>query len=180
MKRLKLWFIQGVSLQASIPALLALVFFTRMLTWSGVRFMRVYFPDVMLSSRTVNYVTDFQTLGLQDIAFRSFVATPLREDLIHRLLPFGVMWAVWWLVSGKTPPVLAALLLALVTSFLFSQTHGGIGNVIIQGTLGMSLTFALLKWSAYGKKPLLGALAALVLHGTYNLLIALEILYRTR
>lgn len=152
-----------------------LVFLCQKLSLGSIRFMKAYLPDLTHSSRIVNYSAIIQSTGLESMVFKNFIVAPLREEFWYRFVPFFSVWLAWWAWKRETPPRLVAAFVLIVTSVWFGYIHGGFGNVPIQGALGLIFGLVYLKMSAYGRKPLLGLFAAVLLHGAYNFYIALRL-----
>ncbi len=152
-----------------------LVFFCGKLGHGGLFVLRTYLPDLVHSSTMANYSAKIQSTGIESMVFQNFIITPVREEFMYRFLPFVLVWWAWRAWRKEAPPPLVAVFLVLVTSVWFGYIHGGIGNVLIQGSLGVVFALVYLYMSAYGKKPLLGLFAAVLLHGTYNFYIALRL-----
>jgi hypothetical protein len=152
-----------------------LVFFCWNLAAYGRELVGWIAPELSVSSTTRNYALELQVKGVHDIALRSFVATPLREEFLFRVLPFGLVWAFFALFRKEVPPLRLAFILVVATSVVFGYVHGGVGNIFIQGLIGVVLALVLLVWGSYGRTPLRGVLAVLLLHGAYNFYVAMWI-----
>ena len=150
-----------------------LVFFCRKLGHGGIYFLKVYWPDLLSSSTVVTYSAQIQSSGLEGMVFKHFILVPFREELLYRFLPFVSLWWAWRAWRKEAPPLLAAVFLILITSTWFGYIHGGVGNILIHGPMGVLFALVYLAMSAYGKKPLLGLFCAVVFHGSYNFSVAL-------
>lgn len=175
MQRIRNRLLAGAPFWLFLCALPVLVFFCWNLAIYGRDFVEWLAPELSISSRTRKYGLELHARGVQDIALRSFVATPLREEFLYRVVPFGFVWGVWGTFWKTTPPLAAALVLVALTSFVFGFVHGGIGNVFIQGLIGVVIALVFLVWGSYGRTPLKGICVILILHGSYNLFVAMWI-----
>lgn len=175
MQRIRNRLLAGAPFWLFLCALPMLVFFCWNLAIYGRDFVEWFAPELSISSRTRNYALELQVREVHDIALRSFVATPLREEFLYRVIPFGLVWGVWGIFWKTTPPFTVALVLVALTSFVFGFVHGGIGNVFIQGLMGIVIAFVFLVWGSYGRTPLKGICAILILHSSYNLFVAMWI-----
>jgi len=179
MKWARRWFLRGAPLWAFLLLLPAIVFFCMKLGICGRTMVERIAPHLEHSANTANYASELQSIGVQNIALRSFVSTPIREEFLFRILPFGTVWALWFVwMRQSSPPLSVALGALLVSSAWFGYIHGGVGNIFIQGFIGVVYAIVFLKWSAYGKTPLRGVLVVIVLHGTYNFAVALDVQQR--
>ncbi len=175
MQNIRSWLLAGAPFWLFFCFLPVLVFFCWNLAQAGIDVVSFVSSDLPISGTTRNYALELQRYEVHEIAFRSFVLTPLREEFVYRVLPFGFVWAVWFLLYGKTPPLTLALLTVLVTSVVFGYAHGGSVNVFVQGLIGIVIAFVFLLWSAYGRTPVRGIAAILILHGSYNFYVAMVV-----
>jgi|GEM_PF-3713674 len=168
------WLKRRMRFRTYLILLPVLVLFCMGIANGGRTFVRSVDPDIELSGKTVNYRVVLQTKQIHEMAPRSFVWVPIKEEFQYRLVPFGIVWILWLLAFGSRPPIAATGLLVITTSAYFGYIHGGVGNIFIQGAVGVVLALVLLKVSGYGSAPLKGAAAAIMLHGAHNLRVALE------
>ena len=172
---LRNWFENGLRFHKFLLLLPVLVLFCiGTATW-GRELVEFVTPSTEVNGRTTSYVVVLQSKGILEMAPRSFMWTPLREEVLYRLLPFGGLWAVWAFVFASKPPISIAGLMIVGTSVYFGYIHGGVGNIFIQGTVGVFLALTYLKMSNYGGVPLKGFIAAFLLHGAYNFAVALRV-----
>ena len=97
MQKIRNRLLAGAPFWLFLCSLPVLVFFCWNLAIYGREFVEWIAPELSISSTTRNYALELQVRGVHDIALRSFVITPLREELLYRVLPFGLLWAVWGL-----------------------------------------------------------------------------------
>lgn len=175
MQKIRHWLVAGPPFWLFLALLPVLVVFCWNLALAGIELVSWIAPDLTISSTTRNYALELKTAQVHDIALRSFVFTPLREEFVFRVLPFGALWVLWAFLYKKQPPLSLALALVLVTSIVFGYIHGGFGNIFIQGFIGAVIALVFLLWGTYGRTPLRGMLAIVLLHGSYNFYVAMQV-----
>ena len=171
------WFEDGLRFHKFLLLLPVLVLFCIGTASGGRELVELMAPSTELSGRTISYKVVLQSKGILEMAPRSFMWMPLKEEALYRFVPFVGLWWGWALVFASKPPISATVLLVAVTSAYFGYIHGGVGNIFIQGTIGVFLALTYLKMSSYGSAPLKGIAAAVLLHGMYNFTVALRVQY---
>jgi hypothetical protein len=118
-----------------------------------------FFPNDLSSN-----VLAIDRVGLFEIVMAMVVA-PLVEEGIFRYLPLTIVMAFFTFTRHHN---VAFYLTTLVTSCLFGFIHGGVGNIFIQGMLGVVLCFTFRHWSRDFEYPGRGFFASVVLHSSVN------------
>ncbi len=173
MQKIRNRLLAGAPFWLFLCSLPVLVFFCWNLAIYGREFVEWFAPGLPISNNTRSYALELQVVAVHDIALRSFVITPLREEFLYRVVPFGLLFVGWSVFRKSAPPLWLVFAFVLVTSFVFGYVHGGIGNVFIQGLIGIVIALVFLVWGAYGRTPLKGICAILLLHGSYNFYVAM-------
>ena len=174
---LRNWFESGLRFRWFLLLLPVLVIFCMGVGYGGRELVEFFAPSVELNGHTTNYRVVLQSKGILEMAPRSFVWVPFKEEVTYRLAPFLALWGGWAFMFSSKPPIGVAALLVGGTSAYFGHIHGGIGNIFIQGAVGVILALTFLKVSGYGSAPFKGITATMLLHGAYNFSIALKVQY---
>lgn len=108
-----------------------------------------------------------------------FVSTlgPFIEELINRLIPFGLLVLGAKVFGAGKPSGLLIGLAIVASSIVFSYCHGGVQAVPIQGVMGIVLATVFVAWSAGLMNLRRGLAASAVVHGTYNLVTMLIVIF---
>lgn len=174
---LRNWFEGGLRFHKFLLLLPVLVLFCMGLAYGGRELVEFAAPSVELSGRTTSYRVVLQSKGILEMAPRSFAWVPFKEEALYRLAPFLALWGGWAYLFASKPPIGVAFALVGGTSAYFGYAHGGVGNMLIQGVVGVILALTYLKVSGYGSAPFKGFAATMLLHGAYNFSIALNVQY---
>ena len=128
-------------------------------------------PREEISTRTVSTITRFETEGFVAVVRGTFMRAPLEEELKYRVAPLYALLFVWWLLFARFPGVMAFIAVGATTSAYFGYIHGGYGNILMQGVVGLALWWVLVVMSNYGRRPLTGYLCVVLVHALYNISI---------
>jgi membrane protease YdiL (CAAX protease family) len=171
-QKFRRWLIEGASFTKFFDNLIWILVACVLVGEVGSIAAGTLFP-VGLSDGTVN--SKEQALGIfgsvQGIILHAVVLGPIIEEAAFRLLPLGGLTFVLWKISPRFSsqydiyPVLLAL---VVTSIYFGLIHGNMGNVLIQGAVGIIFGLVFLKMSYYGEAPFRGFVASTIIHSVLN------------
>lgn len=118
-----------------------------------------FFPNNLSAN-----VTNIEHVGMLEI-FLTMVLAPISEESLFRLLPF---WAVMGHFAFTRHHNTAFYITTFVTSCLFGLIHGGVGNIFVQGFMGVISCLTFRYWSQDFIYLGRGYLASVVLHSAVN------------
>ncbi|MDQ1299871.1 MAG: hypothetical protein QG636_539 [Patescibacteria group bacterium] len=168
MQRIRNRLLAGAPFWLFLCSLPVLVFFCWNLAIYGKRFITWLVPDIYIASSTRNLALQIQDDGVQGVVLRTIIWAPLREEFLFRVFPFGLLFLVWGIFRKSVPPLWLAIALVLLTSVVFGNAHGALGNFFTQGLVGLVIALVFLVWGSYGRTPIKGICAILLLHVAYN------------
>lgn len=126
-------------------------------------------PRDELSTRTVSSMTVYREEGIEAVLYGQSVYAPVREEFKYRVIPFYGLFLFWLVLFGRGPGMAPLIVAGLGTSAYFGYMHGGYGNILIQGFIGLFLWWTFVVMSNNGRRPFTGYLCAIILHSLYNL-----------